>query len=83
MLKHYEYEINKEFSEHFNNDKEAFSKGKNLLSFKMAVELTKRFLEKEKEFLTKHGYSDKEVDDGEYSWTPLLRAEFNKWLQKY
>ena len=52
MLKHYEYEINKEFSKHFNDDKEAFSKGKNLLSYKMAVELTKRFLEKEKEFLT-------------------------------
>ena len=51
MLKHYEYEINKEFSKHFNDDKEAFSKGKNLLSYKMAVELTKRFLEKEKEFL--------------------------------
>lgn len=51
MLNHYEYEINKEFSNHFDNDKEAFSKGKNLLSYKMALELTKRFLEKEKEFL--------------------------------
>jgi ATP-dependent helicase/nuclease subunit B len=52
MLKHYEYEIKKEFSKHFNEDLEAFSKGKNLLSYKMAVELTGRFLKKEKEFLT-------------------------------
>jgi RecB family exonuclease len=52
MLKHYEYEINKEFSKHFNDDKEAFSKGKNLLSYRMALELTERFLKKEKEFLT-------------------------------
>jgi len=51
MLKHYEYELKKEFSKHFNNDLEAFSKGKNLLSYKMAVELTGRFLKKEKEFL--------------------------------
>ena len=52
MLKHYEYELNQEFSKHFNNDKEAFSKGKNLLSYKMALELTERFLKKEKEFLS-------------------------------
>jgi RecB family exonuclease len=52
MLKHYEYELNQEFSKHFNNDKEAFSKGKNLLSYKMALELTERFLKKEKKFLS-------------------------------
>lgn len=51
MLKHYEEEITNEFLKHFNNDKESFTKGKNLLSFKMAKELTKRFLLKEKEFL--------------------------------
>ena len=51
MLKNYEYQINKEFAAHFNDDKEAFSKGKNLLSYKMALELTQRFLKKEKEFL--------------------------------
>jgi hypothetical protein len=51
MLKHYEDEIRNQFMAHFNNDKESFTKGKNLLSFKMANELTKRYLEKEKEFL--------------------------------
>ena len=51
MLKHYEYEIDKQFYNHFNEDKEAYSKGKNLLSYKMALELTERFLKKEKEFL--------------------------------
>ena len=53
MLKHYEDEIRNQFMIHFNNDKESFTKGKNLLSFKMANELTKRYLEKEKEFLMK------------------------------
>lgn len=52
MLKHYEYEIHKQFLKHFNDDAEAFNKGKNLLSYKMALELTERFLKKEKEFLT-------------------------------
>ena len=51
MLKHYEHEINKQFYNHFNHDKDAYSVGKNFLSYKMALELTKRFLEKEKEFL--------------------------------
>ena len=51
MLKHYEYEIDKQFYNHFNHDKEAYATGKNFLSYKMALELTKRFLEKEKEFL--------------------------------
>jgi hypothetical protein len=52
MLKHYEYEIHKQFLKHFNNDAVAFNQGKNLLSYKMALELTERFLKKEKEFLT-------------------------------
>jgi len=51
MLKHYTYEIDQQFYKHFNQDKEAYSKGKNLLSYKMALELTERFLKKEKEFL--------------------------------
>lgn len=51
MLKYYEHEINKQFYNHFNQDKDAYSVGKNFLSYKMALELTKRFLEKEKEFL--------------------------------
>lgn len=52
MLKHYEGLITKQFLEHFNNDKDAFSSGKNLLSFKMANELTKRILKQEKKFLS-------------------------------
>jgi len=53
MLKEYTYEIDKQFYEHFNRDKEAYSKGKNLLSYQMALELTKRFLHQEKRFLMK------------------------------
>ena len=53
MLKEYTYEIDKQFYEHFNQDKEAYSKGKNLLSYQMALELTKRFLQQEKKFLMK------------------------------
>jgi ATP-dependent helicase/nuclease subunit B len=52
MLQHAESEIRKQFLKHFNDDVEAFNQGKNLLSFKMAVELTERFLKKEKEFLS-------------------------------
>jgi len=51
MLKHYQTLITKEFLNHFNNDKEAFATGKNLLSYEMAIELTRRILEAEKKFL--------------------------------
>ncbi|MBI1836354.1 MAG: PD-(D/E)XK nuclease family protein [Flavobacteriia bacterium] len=51
MLEYYQEKIRDQFMLHFNNDKESFTKGKNLLSFKMANELTHRFLLKEKEFL--------------------------------
>jgi hypothetical protein len=51
MLKQYELLMRKEFSKHFNEDPEAYEKGKNYLSFSMALELTKRFLLKEKDFL--------------------------------
>jgi ATP-dependent exoDNAse (exonuclease V) beta subunit len=51
MLKHYEGLITKEFLKHFNGDKEAFSTGKNLLSYKMALELTERILKQEQKFL--------------------------------
>lgn len=48
MIKAYPLEMRKLFSEHFNGDAEAFLKGKNYLSFTMALELTKRFFEFEK-----------------------------------
>ncbi|MEY3236173.1 MAG: hypothetical protein RI883_274 [Bacteroidota bacterium] len=51
MLKQYEGLITKEFLEYFNKDKDAFSSGKNLLSYQMALELTKRILEQEKKFI--------------------------------
>jgi hypothetical protein len=38
--------------EHFNNDADSFMKGKNLLSYKMAIELTERFLKSEVKFLS-------------------------------
>ena len=52
MLKEYVYKIEKEFFEHFNQDKSAYKTGKNLLSFKMAVELMERILKQEKKFLS-------------------------------
>lgn len=51
MLKEYEIILQDEFLKHFNNDKEAFSTGKNYLSFEMAKDLTKRFLKSEISFL--------------------------------
>lgn len=53
MLKRYEGLITNEFLKHFNMDKEAFSTGKNLLSYKMALELTERILKHEQTFLMK------------------------------
>lgn len=51
MLKTYEHEIRKKFSAHFNQEPEAYEKGKNYLSFSMALELTERFLKHERNFL--------------------------------
>jgi ATP-dependent helicase/nuclease subunit B len=53
MLKEFELVLHRQFMEHFNNDKEAFTKGKNLLSYQMAIELTQRFLKSEVDFLSK------------------------------
>jgi CRISPR/Cas system-associated exonuclease Cas4 (RecB family) len=52
MLKEYESMIEKEFYAHFNKDKSAYATGKNLLSFKMAVELMERILKQEKKFFS-------------------------------
>lgn len=48
MIKAYPLEMRKQFSLHFQGDAEAFSKGKNYLSFTMALELTKRFFDFER-----------------------------------
>lgn len=51
MLRLYKLELEKKFMKHFNNDKDAFRTGKNRLSYEMANELTRKFLESERDFL--------------------------------
>lgn len=53
MLKKYPIILHQEFMRHFNQQEAAFKKGKNLLSYKMAMELTERFLKSEISFLSK------------------------------
>ncbi len=53
MLQKYDGLINKQFLAHFDQDASSFGTGKNLLSYEMALELTKRILENEKDFLSK------------------------------
>jgi RecB family exonuclease len=52
MLENFEAVLHSHFMEHFNNDADSFMKGKNLLSYKMAIELTERFLKSEVKFLS-------------------------------
>ena len=52
MLMQFPGLIEEEFLTHFDKDKTAFESGKNLLSFQMANELTKRILLKEREFIS-------------------------------
>jgi ATP-dependent helicase/nuclease subunit B len=49
MLEQYETLMFEQFMKHFGNNKKAFETGKNLLSYKMSLELTKKILEKEKQ----------------------------------
>jgi len=51
MLKDFPSLLHEQFLKRFNNDKNAFSSGKNLLSYKMAHELTERFLKQEIRYL--------------------------------
>jgi len=53
MLKEYPIVLHQEFMIHFNQQESTFMKGKNLLSYKMAMELTERFLKSEVVFLSK------------------------------
>jgi len=48
MIASYEGILVKRFTAHFGGDKEIFASGKNLLSFQMACELTKKFLQGQK-----------------------------------
>ncbi|PWL32471.1 MAG: hypothetical protein DCO96_02705 [Fluviicola sp. XM-24bin1] len=52
MLKEYPLVLHAEFMKHFNQQESAFMKGKNLLSYKMAMELTERFLKSEVSFIS-------------------------------
>jgi ATP-dependent helicase/nuclease subunit B len=52
MLIQYKTVLHKEFLTYFNCDEQLFLKGKNLLSYEMAMEITKNVLIKEKDFLT-------------------------------
>lgn len=51
MLKDFEIVLHQKFMEHFNGDKDAFMKGKNYLSYQMAIDLTRRFLKSEVAYL--------------------------------
>ena len=51
MLKRYELLVRQQFMKHYNNDERSFLNGKNFLSFNMTLELTKRILESERDFL--------------------------------
>jgi hypothetical protein len=53
MLKDYPVLLKDEFLRHFDGNTDAFLKGKNRLSYEMALELTKRFLKSELKFLSK------------------------------
>jgi CRISPR/Cas system-associated exonuclease Cas4 (RecB family) len=53
MLKEFEVVLDQQFLSHFNNDRDAFMKGKNYLSYQMAKDLTARFLKSEIEFLSR------------------------------
>lgn len=57
MEKTYELLMSESFSKFFGGHPEAYLKGKNYLSFTMALELTKRFLQHEKKSIQKSGKS--------------------------
>ncbi|MEJ6776372.1 MAG: PD-(D/E)XK nuclease family protein [Crocinitomicaceae bacterium] len=52
MLKASKIVMHHKFMEHFNGDRDSFMKGKNLLTYQMAIELTERFLKSEIKFLS-------------------------------
>jgi ATP-dependent helicase/nuclease subunit B len=53
MLQRYQAYMTEEFMLHFNNDAGAFKTGRNLLSFRMACQLTERVLKDDRDFLSK------------------------------
>ena len=57
MISKYEKLMFEFFEKHFKGNKDAFASGKNLLSYKMALELTKRILLREKKLIEDNNYS--------------------------
>lgn len=82
MLKNCELLLRKKFSEHFNNDPEAFEKGKNFLSFSMAHELTKRFLKFEKKQLLTHVNSPFFIEALEEEFVEIIEVEVAGKIRK-
>ncbi len=54
MLVQFRKKLFDAFKEHFNGEEDAFMKGKNFLSYSMAIELTEQFLKSEKKFLVEN-----------------------------
>lgn len=52
MIKEFEKPLTEQFMKHFNGDRDAFTKGKNYLSYRMAHDLVKSYLKSEVEFLS-------------------------------
>ena len=53
MISQYKQILHKQFMKHFNGDKSLFLKGKNLLSYEMAMAITRNLLLEEREFVHK------------------------------
>lgn len=74
MLKSYPLILREQFMRHFNGDEEAFMKGKNRLSFEMALELTARFLRSEVDFLARQT-EEVYIESLERSFESLVELE--------
>ena len=53
MISQYKQILHKQFMKHFNGDESLFLKGKNLLSYEMAMAITRNLLLEEREFVNK------------------------------
>ncbi len=81
MLKEYELVLHKLFLKHFNGDKESFMKGKNLLSYRMALKLTEKFLKAEADFLAQQTELVF-IEQLEASYEELVEIEVNGQIKQ-
>lgn len=81
MLKQYDYLLRQKFSNHFNNNPEAFEKGKNYLSYSMAKELLERFLKFEKTELLKSSNAPFFIEALEQEFHHTLELEIHGQLK--